>query len=156
MFAALIKNGVVTQVGIMTEGQDLEDGWIATKEKVGKGFTYDGEAFTPPPPAPEPTAEIPDSVSRLQFATALMAAEIITAKEAEDWAGGNAIPAIASAAIDGSKMSAVEKAAARIAARGAVTIPRDSGLVMLLQAAKKMTDAQVDALFTAAAQVNGA
>jgi len=57
MFAAQIDNGLVVQVSRAADGQALPDGWVASETRVGIGWSYDGEAFAPPPPNDPPDME---------------------------------------------------------------------------------------------------
>ena len=57
MFAAQIQNGLVVQVSRAADGQALPDGWVASETRVGIGWSYDGEAFAPPPPNDPPDME---------------------------------------------------------------------------------------------------
>lgn len=111
-----------------------------------------------PEPTPEELAlkarqDMP-AVTRMQFAIALAMQGVITAQEAKDFAGGNALPAMATGAIAASGLSDTEKMAAEIRALGAPTIYRLNPLVLLMQQAVPMTDEQVDALFLAAAAID--
>lgn len=142
----LVENGVV----VAKDHTRQRAGMIAAPDEVVVGYLHDVETgvFTAPDPSPPP---VPAVVTRLQFATALMAAGIITPAEAEAWAGGNAIPQLAADAIAASDLTDVEKAAARIRAIGATEIPRSSTLIAMLQAELGLTDAEADALFVQAA-----
>jgi hypothetical protein len=111
-----------------------------------------------PEPTPEELAQkarqdMP-AVTRMQFAIALAVQGGITAQEAKDFAGGNALPAVATDAIAVSGLSDTEKMAAEIRALGAPTIHRLNPLVLLMQQAVPMTDEQADALFLAAAAID--
>ena len=92
-----------------------------------------------------PAARI--KLSRAQFAIALAGAGTITEAEAEAWAASGELPTFAADAIANSGMTAAEKMGARIKAKAAVEIDRTSPIVALLQAAKSLADAQVDAMF---------
>ncbi|OED48637.1 hypothetical protein AB838_10385, partial [Rhodobacteraceae bacterium (ex Bugula neritina AB1)] len=101
--------------------------------------------------AEELAAERADQVAgmvlqRGQFAVAAALAGILTEQEAEDWAGGNALPAAVTAAIN-SALPEGERLAARIEALTAQQIRRSAPLITLLQAALALTDDQADALF---------
>lgn len=111
-----------------------------------------------PEPTPEELAQkarqdMP-AVTRMQFAIALAVQGVITAQEAKDFAGGNALPAMATGAIAASGLSDTENMAAEIRALGAPTIHRLNPLVLLIQQAVPMTDEQADALFLAAAAID--
>lgn len=110
------------------------------------------------PPTPEEAAQAARKampvVTRMQFAIALAVQGVITAQEAKDFAGGNALPTMATGAIAASGLSDTEKMAAEIRALGAPTIHRLNPLVLLIQAAVQMTDEEADALFTAAAAID--
>lgn len=92
-------------------------------------------------------------VTRMQFAIAIAANGIITAQEAKDFAGGNSLPAFAIIAIQNSGLSQTEQMAAEIKALAAITIQRMNPVVLIMQRAKSLTDAQVDGLFKTAAEI---
>jgi hypothetical protein len=92
-------------------------------------------------------------LSRAQFAIALAAAGVITETEADAWLDG-VVPAFALAAINAHPTwTDAEKMAARFKAKAPGEIDRTNPIVSLLQAAKSLTDAQVDALFIAGAGI---
>ena len=90
-------------------------------------------------------------LSRAQFASALTLGSVITAAEARAWAKSGDLPSFAIAAIENSGMTDNEKLLATIKAESATEIDRTDPVVSLLQAAKSLTDAQVDDLFNAGA-----
>jgi hypothetical protein len=90
-------------------------------------------------------------LSRAQFAGALALSGAVTAAEARAWGKNGDLPSFAITAIENSSMTADEKLLATIKAESATEIDRTSPIVALLQAAKSLTDAQVDALFTTGA-----
>lgn len=140
----LVEAGVV----VAKDYARQRPGMIPAPAEVVPGWVWQDGVFSAPEPSPPP---VPAEVSRLQFATALMAQGIITPAEAEAWAGGNAIPQLAADAIEGIELTDGQKAAARIQAIGATEISRDSALIAMLQAELSMSDADADALFAAAA-----
>lgn len=93
-------------------------------------------------------------VTRTQFAIALAAQGIINTEEAINFAGGNGLPAFAEAAIANSGMDGIEQMAATVKALSVLNIRRDNPIVAVMQAAKELTDIQVDALFKAAALID--
>ena len=86
-------------------------------------------------------------LSRAQFAGALALSGAVTAGEARAWGKNGDLPSFAITAIENSGMTDDEKLLATIKAESATEIDRTSPIVALLQAAKSLTDAQVDALF---------
>jgi hypothetical protein len=86
------------------------------------------------------------SLSRSQFAIRAMEAGLITPEEAEEWAAGNALPAVLLGAIE-TFPAGQARARARIEAKAAVEIRRTHPLVVGMAAAMGLTDAQVDALY---------
>lgn len=92
-------------------------------------------------------------VTRMQFAIALAVGGIISAQEAKDFSGGNALPALATRAIAASKLNDIEKMVAEIRALGAPNVSRLNPLVLLLQAAVPMSDEEADILFESAAAI---
>jgi len=47
-YLAKVENGVVVQVGVMAEGQEVPDGWVQTAQRVGIGWEQAGQGFRPP------------------------------------------------------------------------------------------------------------
>jgi hypothetical protein len=90
-------------------------------------------------------------VSRFSFATALAADGIITIQEAKAFAGGTGLPAFATDVIAASGLTDVQKISAEIKSLSAVSIHRLNPIVLMMQSAKSMTDAEVDTLFAHAA-----
>jgi len=77
-YLAKVENGVVVQVGVMAEGQDIPPGWVQTAQRVGIGWEQAGQGngFLPPPPNPV-TPEPPLSdAERLEQRTGLTVAQI--------------------------------------------------------------------------------
>lgn len=86
------------------------------------------------------------SLTRLQFALACLAAQIITEAEAEEFASGGALPQIALDALLQIEDDAA-RTVARIKFRAAEKISRSNPFIPLLQEKAGMTAAQVDDLF---------
>lgn len=87
------------------------------------------------------------AVTRGRFAVAVAKAAIITEQEAIDWAGGNGLPTLVNAAIG--TLPPGDQLAAKVEALTALNVQRLNPLVLMLQAATGLADAQVDALFDA-------
>lgn len=138
MRAAIIQNGKVVNIVEADEAFAAEQGWVLT-DTAQIGWSYDGQTFTPPagPSIEDQRAQM--TTTRAKFAIAAHGAGIITAAEAEAWAGGNSLPS----AVDGLITSLPD----RIDALTATTVRRTAPLITALQADLSLTDAQVDALF---------
>jgi hypothetical protein len=91
------------------------------------------------------------SMSRAKFAIAAYRAGLITEQEAEDWAGGTAIPAWVSDTIDGAieagHIPTEERLPVRVAVRTQDRIGRTDRLIPILAQSADLTPEQVDALF---------
>jgi len=61
--AAKVVDGVVVSVH-MVYPDNVTEGFQITNQKVGIGYTYDGENFIPPPPNPKPDVTV---ITKLQF-----------------------------------------------------------------------------------------
>lgn len=133
MRAHIIDSGLITNT-IEVESLDYMPGLIAAVADEGIGWGYDGQAFTPPPP-PAPT--VPQSVSRAQGKVALIAAGL--------W------PAVLAyvAAID----DPTGKALAEVALHDTQEWKRTSPVLNAMAFGLGLTDVQLDALFTSAAEV---
>lgn len=133
--AALVRGGVVENVIIAGEGFDPGEGCelIAVHDTslVGPGWTFDGALFAAPA-APRPL--VPEAVTARQARLALLGAGKLAHIE-------QALGA----------MPGVQGEAARIEWEYATDIRRDSPLIAALAPALGLTEAQVDALFIAAA-----
>lgn len=102
-------------------------GAVPVNAKVQVGWLYDGETFSPPPPAP-----VPASISRVQF---LLVADSIGYTEA-------AIEALISA---DETLTENERAGLLIRFRAASDFPRDWPHIALL--APELTPPQIDDLY---------
>jgi len=110
------------------------------------------------PPAIDPSialaqARAAASMSRLDFAKLALREGWITAAEAKAWVPGNALPQIVTDIIAQHIEGADKQDIAEINALGQLVVNRNDLLLRLLMAVKKVTDAQMDALFIAAGQV---
>lgn len=86
-------------------------------------------------------------LSRAQFALSAARAGLISAGEAEAWAGGVSLPEAVSSAFNDSIEDDAERLAARINALAASEVNRGNPLIALLQHRLDLSDEQVDALF---------
>jgi hypothetical protein len=93
------------------------------------------------------------TVERWSFATAAMAAGILTAEEAQAWGPGTSLPAAVDAAITAAVSDPVQLAAAKVRALSAPRINRLNPLVEILRGAFQLTEEQADDLFTTAKQI---
>ena len=101
-------------------------GWIpAADSRIGD--TWDGEAFTPAPPAPTP---VPRSVTMRQARLALLSAGLLDDIDAAI----NALPS-------------PQKEAARIEWEYSQEVQRHNGFVSILAPSLGLTEAQIDTLF---------
>jgi len=128
---ALIESGHVANVVEQDDEPQIGGQWVACGD-AGPGWTYDGSDFAPPPAPPAP-AFVP-VVSMRQARLALHGASLLTAVEA-------AINAMAEPA----------KTQARIEWDFATEVRRDWPLLVTLAGQLGLSDAEVDALFAAAA-----
>ena len=139
-----VVNVIEAAEGFVVEGATLvpDDGTA----RIGGG--WDGAAFLPPAPGPEP---VPDVISRRQLLIALAAAGFISAEEALAAAQTGAVPAAIAGIFD---LLPVEQAlAARITWATMTEVYREDPLIGAIVAAGVATAEQVDALFRAAARV---
>jgi len=77
-YLAKVEDGVVVQVGVMAEGQEVPDGWVQTAQRVGIGWRQAGQGrgFQPPPPnVVEPEPPMTDA-EKLEQRTGLTVAQI--------------------------------------------------------------------------------
>jgi len=112
-------------------------------------------ALPPGPTAEEVLAQAraAASMSRLDFAKLALREGWITAAEAKAWVPGNALPQIVTDIIAQHIDGADKQDIAEINALGQLVVNRNDLLLRLLMMSKKVTDAQMDAHFIAAAQV---
>ena len=129
---AIIEDGVVTNLVEATAKFAKSQGWIACPE-AGIGWTWDGEAFLPPPALQ--TGLIPATVSMRQARLALLAADLLDPVET------------AIAAMDGAAGRA-----AQIEWEYATEVKRDSPLVAGLVQALQLDEETLDKLFLEAAE----
>lgn len=125
---ALINSGLVANVVEQDSTPTIPGTWVACGN-AGPGWAYDGDAFTPPAVA----TAVP-TVSRRQARRALRAAGLLDDIEAAI----NALPEPA-------------RSDALIDWQDATEFARNWPLLITLAAALGLSDAQVDALFAAAA-----
>lgn len=125
---ALIESGRVANVVEQASLPAIPGTWVACGN-AGPGWSYDGSTFTAPP-----SAQMVATVSMRQARLALHGASLLTAVEA-------AINAMAEPA----------KTQARIEWDFATEVRRDWPLLVTLADDMSLSDADVDALFAAAA-----
>ncbi|SDX12190.1 hypothetical protein SAMN05518669_103340 [Variovorax sp. YR634] len=143
---ALIENNLVTNVIVWdgdSEAWQPPEGVTARLLEAGDvasiGYSFDGEAFAPPPAPPAPPAPapaVPSQVTMRQARLALLAAGKLTAVDA-------AIAALQSP----------KREAAQIEWDYSSTVERNSAIVALLGPALELDGEALDALFTAAAKL---
>lgn len=122
---AIVNDGVVTNVAV--SAAPLEANWIAS-DVAQVGWTFDGQAFTPP----DPVVIVPEVVSMRQARLALLAAGLLDDVEAAISVGPRA---------------------AQIEWEYATEVQRDYGLVLEIAPVLGLTDRQLDDLFVAAASL---
>lgn len=105
----------------------------------------------PPPPPPPPPPPVPNDVSFWQFMLAAKMAGFITHAEAMAALQQRVMPAVFANALVGLPQSAREEAEIKFA--GITRVQRADPLFDLLLAAEVVTTQQLDAVFTAAAQI---
>lgn len=93
------------------------------------------------------------TVERWSFATAAMAAGILTAEEAQAWGPGTSLPAAVDQAITAAVSDPVQLAGAKVRALSAPRINRLNPLVEILRGAFQLTEEQADDLFAVAKQI---
>lgn len=136
MRAHIIDGGIVVNT-IEVDSLDFMPGLVAAVAGEGIGWSYDGQTFTPPPTPPSQPPQVPPAVSKAQGKTALINAGL--------W------PAVlaAVAAIE----DATQRQLAEVALHDTATWERTSPTLNALAYGLGMDDAQLDALFVAASQV---
>lgn len=123
---AIIENNKVINHAEADADFAVSVGWIpAADSRIGD--TWDGEAFTPAPPAPTP---VPRSVTMRQARLALLGAGLLDDIDAAI----NALPS-------------PQKEAARIEWEYSQEVQRHNGFVSILAPSLGLTEAQIDTLF---------
>lgn len=130
---AEVTSGVVTNITKADADVARERGWVPAADDTAIGDLWDGAVFSKPPPPP---VKVPQSVEMRQARLALLGAGLLSKVDA-------AIAALPSP----------QKEAAQIEWEYSNQVHRDRALVRSLAPALQLTDAQVDALFIAAAQI---
>lgn len=130
---AVINDGVVVNHALADDPEfAVAQGWIPAGDS-NIGDLWDGETFTPAPPAPP---VVPASVTMRQARLALLGAGLLDDVDAAI----NAMPS-------------PQKEAARIAWEYSQEVQRHNGVVAALGPLLGLTDAQIDDLFLTAAQL---
>lgn len=129
---AVIDAGRVTNIAEAEEGFGASQGWIPAGS-ASIGDVWDGETFTPGPPAP---TVVPAAVTMRQARLALLGADLLDDVDA-------AIAALPSP----------QKEAAKIEWEYSQEVQRHNGVVASLGPLLGLTDAQIDDLFLTAAQL---
>lgn len=129
---AIIDAGRVTNIAEADEGFGTSQGWIPAGS-ASIGDVWDGEVFTPGPPAPP---VVPAAVTMRQARLALLGADLLDDVDA-------AIAALPSP----------QKEAAKIEWEYSQEVQRHNGVVAALGPLLGLTDAQIDDLFLTAAQL---
>lgn len=129
---AIIDAGRVTNIAEAEEGFGASQGWIPAGS-ASIGDVWDGEVFTPGPPAPP---VVPAAVTMRQARLALLGADLLDDVDA-------AIAALPSP----------QKEAAKIEWEYSQEVQRHNGVVAALGPLLGLTDAQIDDLFLTAAQL---
>lgn len=127
---AIIDAGRVTNIAEADDAFAAQQGWIVA-ETAQIGDLWDGENFTPAPPAPP---VVPASVTMRQARLALLGAGLLDDVDAAI----NSLPI-------------PQKEAARIEWEYSQEVQRHNGFVSVLAPMLGLTDAQTDALFIGAA-----
>lgn len=121
---AVVENHTVVNIAVADE--PLADNWIAS-ETAAIGWAWDGESFMPPA---EPPVQVPQFVTMRQARLALLSVNLLDDVEAAVAAAGRA---------------------AQIEWEYATEVQRTHPLIAAVQQAQGLSDAQIDALFVAAA-----
>jgi hypothetical protein len=141
--------GIVVNIIEAAEGFVVEGATLVPDDGSAKiGGVWDGAAFLPPAPGPEP---VPDVISRRQLLIAVAAAGFISAEEALAAAQTGAVPTAIAGIFD--LLPAGQALAARITWATMTEVYREDPLIHAITAAGVATAEQVDALFRAAARV---
>ena len=141
--------GSVVNVIEAAEGFVVEGAALVPDDGTARiGGLWDGAAFLPPAPGPEP---VPDVISRRQLLIALAAAGVVSAEEALAAAQTGAVPAAIAAIFD--LLPAGQALAARITWATMTEVYREDPLIAAIVAAGVATADQVDGLFRMASGV---
>lgn len=131
----IIENGVVvnTIMATVPEAQAAYPQAVCIEATSGSiGWLWDGATLTAPPAPPAPPKPIPTSVTMRQARLALLAVDLLDDVEAAVAAAGRA---------------------AQIEWEYATDVQRSHPLIAAVQAAKGLSNADVDALFVAASEM---
>ena len=137
MTTHIIIGGVVvnTIVATVAEAQAAYPDAICIPADTGSiGWLWDGDTLTPPPPEPPEPPVVPSAVTMRQARLALLGAGLLDDIDA---------------AING--LPSPQKEAARIEWEYSQEVQRHNGFVSVLAPMLGLTEAQIDALFIAAA-----
>jgi hypothetical protein len=152
MQLAHVRNGEVIRRYSGAKGWvDLADGRKVSPPVLGFKDGPDeivDAATLPTPEAPVPTLEERRAVAAMHrpaFAIAAAKAGWVTEDEALAWVAGNAIPAVAQQVID--TLPADKQLAAKVAVLSDEVVPRMSALILGMQQALQVKDADLDAVF---------
>lgn len=133
MTKAIAQTGIVTDIARVDPYAIFQPAYAAqfvdAPDDVQPGWLYDGSTFTAPPVQP---ATVPQSVTMRQARLALLAVELLDDVEAAVAAAGRS---------------------AQIEWEYATDVQRSHPLIAAVQAAKGLSDADVDALFMAASEM---
>jgi hypothetical protein len=112
-----------------------------TEQEIADRQAEEGQA------AADATVQARGSASLSRDAFSIMAASAgwVTEAEAEDWAAGIAIPAVATQAI--SLLPVEKQFAARVYVRSQLVVHRNDNLILAMQAILQLTDEAVDTVF---------
>lgn len=145
MSHVLIENGVV--IGLDLTGNPPSE-YVEAHDEVSPGYTFDGQAFFPPLASPPP---VPQEISERQFFQQLANDGRITQQEALDAVGSGVIPAAMEDLIG--ELPSDNQFAVRMLVRGATVFRRNHPVVALIGQIYGMNDAQIDVLWSEAAQL---
>jgi hypothetical protein len=140
----IVVNIIEAVAGFVVEGAAL----VPDDGSARIGGVWDGAAFLPPEPAPEPA---PNVISRRQLLIALAAAGFISAEEALAAAQTGAVPTAIAGIFD--RLPAEQALAARITWATMTEVYREDPLIGGIVAAGVASAEQVDEVFRVAAGV---
>lgn len=129
MRRAIVENGIIQNIIEAEEDFELPGKTLVTAGSAGIGWLWDGEAFSPPPPAP---LVIPDRVTSRQFKLQLLSAGLFDQVEA--WIGN-------------------QDQAIQIAYQASSTFVRDEPMMQAGFTDLGFTPEQIDAFFLAASEL---